>query len=141
MVRWSSQVRAGLRACVELGLRDGEGPVSVREMSQNVGVSEHYLEQVMALLRRGGVVQAHRGASGGYELTRPVADITLADLLAPLEGMPEEGLSGAQDDPMDQVLTGALASLTQVLVEAARSTRLADLVQAVRDHGAYMYYI
>lgn len=140
-MRWSSQVRAGLRACLELGLRDGEGPVSVREMSQNVGVSEHYLEQVMALLRRGGVVQAHRGASGGYELTRPLGEVTLADLLGPLEGMPEEGLSGAEDDPMDQILTGALSSLTQVLTGAARSVRLMDLVQAVRDHGAFMYYI
>ncbi len=140
-MRWSSQVRAGLRACLELGLRDGEGPLSVREMSQNVGVSEHYLEQVMALLRRSGVVQAHRGASGGYELTRPVNEITLADLLTPLEGMPEEGLSGAEDDPMDQVLTGALSSLTEALAEAARSIRLSGLVQAVRDHGAYMYYI
>jgi Rrf2 family protein len=140
-VRWSSQVRAGLRACLELGLRDGDGPVSVREMSQSVGVSEHYLEQVMALLRRGGVVSAHRGASGGYELTRPAAEITLADLLTALEGMPEDGLVGAEGDAMDHILQETLTALTRILAEAARNVRLSDLVQEVRESGAFMYYI
>jgi Rrf2 family cysteine metabolism transcriptional repressor len=140
-VRFSSQVRAGLRAGLELGLREGAGPVSVREMAGDVGVSEHYLEQVMAQLRRAGLVQATRGASGGYELARPAAELRLADFLRALDGLPEAGDAGADDDPMERVLGRALERAAAAMTAAAAEVRLADLVQAVREAGAFMYYI
>lgn len=140
-MRFSSQVRAGLRAGLALGLREGSGPVSVREMAEDVGVSEHYLEQVMALLRRGGLVQATRGASGGYELTRTCADLRLADFLLALDGLPEEPTAGGEGDSMEQVVGGALGGCVGAMTAAARAVRLIDLVEAVRDSGAFMYYI
>lgn len=140
-MRFSSQVRAGLRAGLELGLREGAGPVSVREMAADVGVSEHYLEQVMALLRRAGLVQATRGASGGYELTRGASDLCLADFLRALDGLPEAPQAGADDDPMEQALGHAMAHAVEAMCAAAAQIRLSDLVQEVRDSGAFMYYI
>jgi len=140
-VRFSSQVRAGLRAGVALGLREGAGPVSVREMAGDVGVSEHYLEQVMAQLRRGGLVQATRGASGGYELTRPASELRLADFLRALDGLPDGAGAEGEDDPIEHVLGRALEQTARAMTAAAMEVRLADLVQAVRDAGAFMYYI
>lgn len=140
-VRFSSQVRAGLRAGLALGLRQGSGPVSVREMAEDVGVSEHYLEQVMALLRRAGLVQATRGASGGYELMRTATDLRLADFLVALDGLPEEPTPGDGADVMEQVVVQALMRSVGAMTVAARSVRLIDLVEAVRDSGAFMYYI
>lgn len=140
-MRFSSQVRAGLRAGVALGLREGAGPVSVREMAGDVGVSEHYLEQVMAQLRRAGIVQATRGASGGYELTRPAGDLRLADFLRALDGLPDGLGPSAEADPIEHVLGRALDQAAAAMTAAATEVRLADLVQEVRDAGAFMYYI
>ncbi|MCL6596401.1 MAG: Rrf2 family transcriptional regulator [Firmicutes bacterium] len=139
-MRFSSQVRAGLRAALALGLREGAGPVSVREMAADVGVSEHYLEQVMAQLRRAGVVQATRGASGGYELARAATDLRLVDVLRALDGLPEGGDPAAEADPMERVLAAHLARASAAMAAAAE-VRLADLVQAVREAGSLMYYI
>lgn len=140
-MRFSSQVRAGLRAGVALGLREGAGPVSVREMAGDVGVSEHYLEQVMAQLRRAGIVQATRGASGGYELARPAGDLRLADFLRALDGLPDGLGPSAEADPIEHVLGRALDQAAAAMTAAATEVRLADLVQEVRDAGAFMYYI
>lgn len=140
-MRFSSQVRAGLRAGVALGLREGAGPVSVREMAGDVGVSEHYLEQVMAQLRRAGIVQATRGASGGYALTRPAGELRLADFLRALDGLPDGLGLAAEADPIEHVLGRALDQAAAAMTAAATEVRLADLVQEVRDAGAFMYYI
>jgi len=140
-VRFSSQVRAGLRAGLELGMREGAGPISVREMAADVGVSEHYLEQVMALLRRAGLVQATRGASGGYELTRPASELRLLDFLRALDGVPEESFPHTADDPMERAMARALEQATAAMTATAAQIRLADMVQAVRETGAFMYYI
>ncbi len=140
-MRFSSQVRAGLRAGVALGLREGAGPVSVREMAGDVGVSEHYLEQVMAQLRRAGVVQATRGASGGYELARAASELRLADFLRALDGLPEGLAASVEDDPIEHVLGRALEQAAAAMTAAAMEVRLSDLVQEVRDAGAFMYYI
>lgn len=140
-MRFSSQVRAGLRAGVVLGLREGGGPVSVREMARDVGVSEHYLEQVMARLRRAGVVQATRGASGGYELARSALELRLFDFLQALDGLPDGLVPGADGDPVERVLGRALEQAAAAMTAAASEIRLSALVQEVRDAGAFMYYI
>jgi Rrf2 family transcriptional regulator, cysteine metabolism repressor len=104
-------------------------------------VSEHYLEQVMAQLRRAGVVQATRGASGGYELARPASELRLVDFLRALDGLPDGLTPGGDDDPIEVVLGHALEQAAAAMTAAATDVRLADLVREVRDAGAFMYYI
>lgn len=57
------------------------------------GASETYLSNVIQRLARGGVLQSHRGISGGYSLARPPEDISLRDVMEVLEGVSLERCS------------------------------------------------
>lgn len=71
---------------VDLAVHAENGPVALREIAERQDVSESYLEQVFASLRKSGLVTAMRGPQGGYELGRSAAEITVGDILRALEG-------------------------------------------------------
>ena len=73
----STKGRYSVTALYELALRYGEGAVSLKSIATSQGLSENYLEQLMAPLRRAGIVKSVRGAQGGYMLLN---HITLYDL-------------------------------------------------------------
>ena len=85
-MRVSTRGRYGLRALVDLAVNSSHGPVALREIAERQDVSESYLEQVFASLRKAGLVTAVRGPQGGYELAKPAAEITAGDVLRVLEG-------------------------------------------------------
>jgi Rrf2 family protein len=76
----------GMRAMLDLAERAGQGPVQSEAIARRQGISEAYLDQLLALLRRAGLVRSTRGPRGGHELAQPAEAITLADVLAALEG-------------------------------------------------------
>jgi len=76
----------GLRAMIELGVRYRGGLVLLREIAEGQQVSSDYLEQIMGPLRRAGLVNAVRGAKGGYKLARPPQEITIKEIVDVLEG-------------------------------------------------------
>ncbi|MCS7264594.1 MAG: Rrf2 family transcriptional regulator [Armatimonadetes bacterium] len=82
----STRAWYGLMAMVELGLRERQGRVQVREISESQGIPEEYLEQLMLSLKRAGLVRSQRGVRGGYVLARPASQITVREILEALEG-------------------------------------------------------
>jgi Rrf2 family protein len=83
----STQGRYGLRALVDLvENEDSEGAIPLREISERQKISERYLEQLFAKLRKAGIVKSVRGAHGGYMLNRPADKITVGDVVKTLEG-------------------------------------------------------
>jgi Rrf2 family transcriptional regulator, cysteine metabolism repressor len=85
-MHFSTKEQYGLRAMAELAARYGEGPIPLSEVAQSQGIALATLEQVVAPLRRAGLLASTRGATGGYALTRPPAGITVGDVLRALEG-------------------------------------------------------
>jgi Rrf2 family protein len=71
---------------VELAARGGQACVPLRTIAQEHGMSEYYLEQLFAPLKKSGLVSSIRGAAGGYRLNRPAEKITAGDVLRVLEG-------------------------------------------------------
>ena len=82
----STQGRYGLRALVDLAVHESSGPIPLREISQREDISERYLEQLFAKLRKAGIVSSVRGAHGGYKLNRDPREITVGDVVRVLEG-------------------------------------------------------
>ncbi len=78
--------RYGLRAILGLARRYGEGPVLAGTLAQCEGVSRKYLHALLASLKAGGLVRSVRGAGGGFELSRPPAQIHLDEVLRAAEG-------------------------------------------------------
>jgi len=82
----SAKEQYGLRAMAELAKTYGQGPVPLSEVAQAQEISLDYLEQVVPDLRNAGLLDSTRGARGGYELSRPPAQITVGDVLRALDG-------------------------------------------------------
>ena len=82
----STKGRYALRIMVDLALHDGEVPVSVREIAQRQDISGKYMEQIISVLTRAGLLRSVRGAQGGYHLTRPAKEITVGMILRATEG-------------------------------------------------------
>ncbi len=82
----STKGRYGLKAVFELSLNYGSGPVSLKKISEKYNISENYLEQLFAKLKKNGYIKTVRGAQGGYLLAMDPKDITVGMILRTLEG-------------------------------------------------------
>ena len=85
-MRLSTRGYYGLKAMYDLARHYGEGPISLRNVAERQNISGHYLEQLVAALRKGGLVNSVRGAQGGYTLSRPPSEIWVGDIIRILEG-------------------------------------------------------
>ena len=83
---FTTKAEYGVRLLIQLGLQGGEAPVSLKAVAEVEGLPLAYLERIAALLKKGGLVQATRGAHGGYVLARPAAEITMDQVVLALEG-------------------------------------------------------
>lgn len=94
----STKGRYGLRAFVDLAIHSEEMPISISSISGRQDISEKYLEQLMTLLKRAGLVKSIRGAGGGYQLAKPANKISVGDVLRALEGNLEPASCAAFHD-------------------------------------------
>lgn len=85
-MKLSTKGRYGLRAAVDLALFAKDEPISISTIAAREGLSESYLEQLFAKLKKAGIVLSIRGTNGGYQLARSAADISVGDVLRALEG-------------------------------------------------------
>ena len=82
----STRGRYGLRAMADLASRGGAESVKLKSIAERQGIPEHYLEQLVAALKKAGFVKSERGSKGGYRLNMPARDISVGDILRALEG-------------------------------------------------------
>lgn len=85
-MKLSTKGRYGLRALIDLAQYSEQEAVSISSISQRQNISESYLEQLVAKLRKAGLVTSIRGAQGGYRLAKPADTISVGDILRALEG-------------------------------------------------------
>ncbi|GAB6100342.1 Rrf2 family transcriptional regulator [Halanaerocella petrolearia] len=85
-MKLSTKGRYGVRAMFDLALHQGDGPIPLRSIAERQGISENYLEQLIATLRNEGLVNSVRGAHGGYLLAKKAEEITIGDIIRVLEG-------------------------------------------------------
>ena len=82
----STKGKYGLRAMIDLAQYSEQKAVSISSIAQRQKISESYLEQLVAKLKKAGLVVSIRGAAGGYRLARPASGISVGDVLRALEG-------------------------------------------------------
>ena len=85
-MKLSTKGRYGLRAMIDLAEHSGKEPAAISSIAERQGISEGYLEQLAALLKKAGLIKSIRGAGGGYILARDMEDISVGDILRALEG-------------------------------------------------------
>ncbi len=85
-MKLSTKGRYGLRALLDVAIHSEEGPVSISDIASRQQLSEAYLEQLMAKLKKAGLIESQRGAQGGYRMARSSDEISVGDILRSLEG-------------------------------------------------------
>ncbi|MGO1470357.1 MAG: RrF2 family transcriptional regulator [Tissierella sp.] len=85
-MKLSTKGRYGLMAMFELAMEYGNGPISLKTIAQKQDLSDNYLEQLFAVLRRDELLNSVRGSQGGYMLARHPKSITVGEILRSLEG-------------------------------------------------------
>jgi Rrf2 family transcriptional regulator, cysteine metabolism repressor len=83
---FTTKAEYGVRLLVQLGVHGGRQPVSLKAIAEAESLPLAYLERIAALLKKAGIVEATRGAHGGYQLTHPPAEITMDEVVLALEG-------------------------------------------------------
>src|SRR5215472_1920865 len=76
----------GLRAMLDMAAYYGQGPIESADIAGRQFVPEQYLDQILMVLRKEGLIESVRGPKGGHMLSRPPAQITMAQVMQALEG-------------------------------------------------------
>ena len=82
----STKGRYAVRVMLDLAVHNTGECIKVKEIAKRQGISEKYLEQIIAILNKAGYVKSIRGAQGGYMLDKDPKDISAGDILRTLEG-------------------------------------------------------
>ena len=130
------------RALLSLALRDDlDLPVSVRDLAERTGLPQPYLEQILLSLKGVGLVRSKRGVGGGYVLARDAHAITLAEIVAAVDGpivagdFGEPHRDGACDHEGQCVLLGVWAEVGEHMRDHLASFTLADMVSQARGQS------
>jgi len=123
------------RALLSLALgSDLDTPTSVRDLAERTGLPQPYLEQILLILKGVGLVRSKRGVGGGYVLARDASAITLAEIVAAVDGpivagdFGEPHRDGACDHEGQCVLLAVWADVGNHMREHLSSFTLADMV-------------
>ena len=145
-MRISSKSEYGLRALFDLAQHYGEGPIQSRDIHERQGIDENYLNQILILLRKAGLIESLRGPQGGHRLSREPERITILEALTALEGPllpPDSSGEIATADEADRVvIRGVWTDLRITVQQHLGAVTLEDLRQRKRIvNGEVMYYI
>jgi Rrf2 family protein len=85
-MKFSAVEEYGLRCLIQIAKNGKVNGITIPELSELEGLSEANVAKILRILRLGGIVEAERGQTGGYRLTRPPEQITLREILYVLGG-------------------------------------------------------
>jgi len=143
-MKLSTRGRYGTRVLLDLALRDGEGPVPLKDIAHRQQIPLLYLEHLIAPLIAGGIIRSMRGARGGIWLSKLPQEIKLIEVVGLLEGStapvdcvndpkvcPRSDSCVTRDiwNEMKKAIDGVLESKTlQDLVDMQKRRGTADMV-------------
>jgi Rrf2 family protein len=119
-MRVSAKAEYAVRAAIELAAADPEQPVKKHEIVESQGIPPKFLENILSELRHAGLIESQRGSDGGYWLTRPPSEITVADVMRAVEG-PLASVRSSK--PEDLTYEGIAQPLQKVWVALRQSIR------------------
>jgi len=144
----SAKGRYGLAAMIYMTQYSTSDCVTVSKISEDLGISKIYLEQVFALLKKAGLVTSIKGSSGGYQLSCPPEQISVFDILNAIEITlfePTEAITSDKSSyinkALDSLLWNDLDNLVKQFLTSITLDKLSN--EAVKNlyTNDYMYFI
>ncbi len=145
-MRISAKAEYAIKAVLDLAIARERGLVPIQAIAERQRIPQRYLEQVLLLLKRSGLVTSKRGSAGGYHLTRAPEEITVGDVLRAVEGAaaPFEALTGRRQPTDGHDLAELWTEIARAVAGVVDRLTFAELAERVRAReGARrpMYYI
>lgn len=150
-MKFSTKGRYGLKAMLDLAVHNHEGQVVLKSIAERQGLSENYLEQLFAVLKKARLVNSIRGSQGGYSLAEDPEKITVGDILRALEGslvtidcVVENGESCCSSNYNCCVTKSVWVKIQEGIDNVTNSITLQQLVEDFnnsRNHEDNMFYI
>jgi Rrf2 family transcriptional regulator, cysteine metabolism repressor len=150
-MKLSTKGRYGVKAMLDLAIHSSAGQIALKNIAERQDISENYLEQLFAILRKAGLVKSVRGAQGGYILSQAPENITVGAILRALEGSLAPVECVMETDPIRCGRSGKC--VTKFIWEKIRdkvndvvdSITLADLIEEHKkssgNEDEYVFYI
>ncbi|MFC6082641.1 RrF2 family transcriptional regulator [Sphaerisporangium aureirubrum] len=133
-MRISARTQYALRAAAELAAAS-PGPLPAERIALAQGIPRRFLDNILLQLRRAGLLRSQRGPEGGYWLARAPDQISLADIVRIVEGVPEGGDHGGFPG-----VAGPLAGVWDALRDHEQAmlsdVTLADIARATAGEAA-----
>ncbi len=83
---FSRKVKYGLAALFELAKNYNLGFIQIKDIASTQKIPQNYLEQLLSILKKAGLVESMRGSKGGYKLNKPTDQIKIIDIIEVLDG-------------------------------------------------------
>ena len=132
-MKLSTRTRYGTRALLELALRQGEGPVFLKDIARQQQISLSYLEHLVTPLISGGIIRSIKGPKGGVTLVKKPEEINLMEVtrllegsLAPVECVDNPDICERSAECVTRDIWGEVKAAMNRVLEA---TTLQDLVE------------
>ncbi|WP_009960097.1 RrF2 family transcriptional regulator [Verrucomicrobium spinosum] len=134
----SKKAEYALRAVLAMS-RSATGTIfSIQSLAEEERIPLKFLEQILLILRKGGIMHSRRGAGGGYQLVRPASRITVGEILELVDGPIELLPDGNSLSPG---LTSAFQELQGEMQAWLTKMTLADVMQREQLRGAVSFDI
>lgn len=150
-MKLSTKGRYAVMAMADIALNSDGAPVTLADIAARQQISQEYLEQLFAKLRKSGLVDSVRGPGGGYKLSRPRGEIWIADIIMAVDepiqvtrcqdGDAVDGCIGGDKcvthelwAALGRQIYGFLSSVTLGDVVARRNLALAASVRRAKAH-------
>jgi len=148
-LRISAKGRYALAAVLSMAQQYASGEcITVISISERLGISKIYLEQVFSLLKRGGLVHSVKGAQGGYQLARAPGRLSVLDVLSAVELSLFERAEDTVPEKAPDIEAAMRLSVFDVLDKSVKETlakvTLDELLTEAEKHQeehAMMFYI
>ncbi|MGD8399838.1 MAG: Rrf2 family transcriptional regulator [Bacillota bacterium] len=139
-MRISTRAEYGLRAMLDLAEHYRQAPITLRSIAARQGISESYLEQLIAVLKKAGLVESVRGAQGGYVLACDPGRIKISVIftclegpIAPVDCVRDHQPAGECRNSQKCAVQLLWLKLSQSMEAVLETTTLADLVAQSRE--------
>ena len=145
-MRLSKRTEYGLRAVVQLARLWPRTFVQSKDLAQQEGLPNKFLESILLALRRGDFLESKVGSGGGYRLSRAPREINVGDLIRRLEGRLSVKENGSTSDlsPGEvavRLINERLTDATDDVLDAMTLEQLVDHVTRAGSLQQSMYYI
>ncbi len=147
-MRLSAKGRYALAATISMAGNQGNEYVTLISISDKLGISKIYLEQVFSLLKRGSIVNSIKGSQGGYQLARSSKQISVYSILSSVETSLFEPAEDTIKETAPDIESCMRQTIYNTLDSAIKTTlekiSLYDLVMEAESHKSeqgFMFFI